>query len=64
MCDNIPGVRNGNKTPDKTSVVCGEKVTYTCNEGFNLVGDRELECQVDGLLSGQVPRCNSSGEFI
>ena len=63
MCDDIPFVGNGNKSPDKDSAACGEKITYTCNQGFTLVGDKELECQADGLLSGQVPMCNSSGEL-
>ena len=63
LCDDIPFLPNGNKTPDKDSAACGEKVTYICNHCFTLVGDRELECQGDGSLHRQIPRCNSSGEF-
>ena len=63
LCDDIPFVRNGNKSPDKDSAGCGEKVTYTCNQGFTLVGDKELECLADGQFSGKVPMCNNSGKF-
>ena len=43
--------------------MCGEKVTYSCNKGFTLVGIWEIQCEAGGQLRGQVPRCNSSGEF-
>ena len=43
---------------------CGEKVTYSCNKGFTLEGDSELECKADGMLYGQVATCNISGDFV
>ena len=56
-------MQNGNNTPDKEILMCGEIITYTCNQGFILDGDRELKCETGGLLDGQVSRCNRSGEF-
>ena len=54
---------NGSRIPDTESVTCGRKVTYTCNKGFKLLGNSELECKADGMLHGRVPSCNISGGF-
>ena len=55
---------NGSRNPDTESVTCGQKVKYTCNKGFNLVGDKELECKTGGMLHGRVPACNIPGDFL
>ena len=54
---------NDSRIPETESVTCGGKVTYTCNKGFKLLGNSELECKADGMLHGQVPTCNISGNF-
>ena len=64
LCDDIPDVNNGHRNPSEKSVTWGGKVTYTCNDGFTLVGDSELECMTGGILHGQVPICNSSGVYF
>ena len=63
MCGNIPDVSNGSRFPGTESVTCGGKVKYTCNKGFKILGNSELECKADGMLHGQVPACNISGIF-
>ena len=30
---------------------------YTCNEGYNLLGDEMRTCQVDGQWAGAEPTC-------
>ena len=32
-------------------------ITYTCNSGFVLTGNRRLQCQANGSWSGTVPTC-------
>ncbi|XP_036361159.1 CUB and sushi domain-containing protein 1 isoform X10 [Octopus sinensis] len=34
------------------------KVTYFCNEGFQLIGNPVRECQINGQWSGSLPLCN------
>ena len=31
--------------------------TYTCSEGYSLVGDAERTCQADGQWDGSEPSC-------
>ena len=57
LCDDIPDIPNGKRSPAEDSVTCGSKVTYTCNEGFTLEGDSVLQCGTGGELLGQVPIC-------
>ena len=63
VCDGIPDLSNGSRNPNTESVTCGSKVTYSCNKGFKLMGNSELECKADGMLHGQIPACNISGDF-
>ena len=35
----------------------GETATYTCNTGYNLVGDSTRTCQATGEWSGSAPAC-------
>ena len=31
--------------------------TFTCDEGYELMGDRQRVCQLDGTWSNMVPTC-------
>ena len=35
----------------------GAVTTYTCNEGYNLVGEAQRTCQADEQWDGTVPNC-------
>ena len=35
----------------------GQTATYTCNPGYNLVGDSSRTCQARGVWSGSIPTC-------
>ena len=48
--------------PDKgqveiTGQTPGSTATYTCNDGFKLVGDESRECLYDGRWNGSEPTC-------
>ena len=36
-----------------------QTATYSCNTGYNLVGDNARMCEVDGMWSGSEPTCIS-----
>lgn len=42
-----------------TSSNVGSTATYTCNTGFELVGQRSRSCQSSGIWSGTAPTCRS-----
>ena len=35
----------------------GQTATYSCNTGYNLVGNSTRTCQATGMWSGSVPTC-------
>ena len=37
----------------------GETANYSCNTGYNLVGDSTRTCQATGVWSGSAPTCQS-----
>ena len=43
-------VKDGDNRP-------GTKAVYSCDDGFELVGDRKRLCQYDGTWDGEVPTC-------
>ena len=35
----------------------GQTATYSCNTGYNLIGDNTRTCQATGVWSGSAPTC-------
>ena len=55
-CGTLPDPANG-RVSHTTGTTFGETATYSCNLGYNLVGDRTRTCQVTGVWSGSAPTC-------
>ena len=55
-CGSLPDPGNGsvNHTAGTTF---GQTATYSCNTGYNLVGDSTRTCQASGNWSGSAPTC-------
>ena len=51
----MPNIRNGYAEPNY-DISVGETVYVTCDEGYELRGDEELECGADGSF-GELPVC-------
>ena len=55
-CQRLGAPRNGGVSFD--SLTKGSTATYTCKNGFKLVGDKKRECLKTGQWSGREPTCN------
>lgn len=55
-CDPLKPPDNGDVVMSGTTI--GSKATYSCESGFNLVGDEFRNCQDDGEWSGTEPTCS------
>ena len=54
-CGNLTTPANGQVTA--TGTTFGGTATYSCNIGYNLVGDSIRMCQASGQWSGSAPTC-------
>ena len=54
-CGNLTDPGNGQV--NHTAGTSGQTVTYSCNTGYNLVGDSTRTCQATGKWSGSAPTC-------
>ena len=57
-CDNLTDPANG-QVDHTTGTTFGQTATYSCNTGYNLVGDSTRTCQATGEWSGSAPTCES-----
>ena len=60
-CPALSPIANGTITyaPDTTADYDqGTVAIYICDDGFNLVGDMQRTCQIDGTFSGTDPTCS------
>ena len=56
-CGNLTDPANGQVNTSGTTF--GQTATYSCNTGYNLVGDSSHTCQATGVWSGSAPTCQS-----
>ena len=54
-CNALPNPANGQVSTNRTTF--GETAAYSCNTGYNLVGDSNRTCQATGMWSGSEPTC-------
>ena len=55
-CGSLTDVVNGSVT-HTSGTAFGGTATYSCNTGYNLVGDSTRTCQATGVWSGSAPTC-------
>ena len=55
-CGTLTDPNNGQVTHTAGTTV-GQTATYSCNTGYNLVGDSTRTCQAAGNWSGSTPTC-------
>ena len=55
-CGNLTDPSNGSVN-HTTGTTIGENATYSCDTGYNLVGDSIRTCQATGNWSGSAPTC-------
>ena len=56
-CNALTDPANGQVST--TGTTFGQTATYSCNTGYNLVGDSTRTCQATGNWSGSAPTCQS-----
>ena len=56
-CPSLPDIPNGSVT--ESGFTTGDTATYSCDEGFELVGESTRECSSDSTWSGEAPVCRS-----
>ena len=57
-CGSFTDPANG-QVDHTSGTTLGQTATYSCNSGYNLVGDRTRTCQAIGNWSGSAPTCQS-----
>ena len=55
-CGTLTNPENGD-VDHTMGTTFGETATYSCNTGYNLVGDNTRTCQATGNWSGSEPTC-------
>ena len=55
VCEELEAPRNGRV--EVSGSAPGDQATYSCNAGFDLIGQTVRICQNDGTFSGRAPTC-------
>ena len=59
-CRSLTNPTNG-QVSHPSGTTFGQTATYSCNTGYNLVGDNTRVCQATGVWSGSEPTCLIEG---
>ena len=57
VCPTLPNPQNGRVSQRGNKP--GDRASYTCNSGYELVGQSSRICQNNGQWSGDAPICES-----
>ena len=57
VCGSLDSPENGLITIN--NITLGSIATYSCNEGYNIMGNEVRTCQENGSWSGEDPVCQS-----
>ena len=55
-CGALPDPSDG-QVNDTAGTIFGQTATYSCNAGYNLMGNSTRTCQATGVWSGSAPTC-------
>lgn len=61
-CGDLSNPANGIVTFNLTTY--WSPAIYSCNEGFELMGEEERRCLADDMWSGEAPTCVEEGECL
>ena len=53
----VQQIANGSYVPNQPTLNTDESVTYSCDTGFELSGQAQVTCLIDGNFSPGIPRC-------
>ncbi|KAI8494280.1 Leucine-rich repeat-containing protein 15 [Branchiostoma belcheri] len=56
-CDDAMGLLNGQITPTNGGYCSGNDIQFSCDPGYELVGNSSATCQEDGSWDGDLPTC-------
>jgi len=59
-CGSLANPKNGRV--ELTGTTFGSTATYSCQNGFILVGSSTRTCQINGLWSGRAPVCSGKDQ--
>lgn len=55
-------IRRPRIPPSRRGFPQGSRLEYSCNQGYDLSGERSLFCMVSGEWSASRPRCNTQSQ--
>lgn len=60
-CPPLPMIPNGHHTGENAGpIASGSSVTYSCEPGYLLVGDKTIDCLSSGEWSADTPKCKGT----
>ena len=54
-----PSITSGSINPYRDVHVDGDRVTYSCSDGYHRVGSLQSDCASDGYWDSTLPTCKS-----